>query len=71
MDVNTERKGKVERRSLQDADEGIARFIVRGGDGKVQLEAWDMERRGYVTRIAALEETTKKGSPAVEAYFLL
>jgi hypothetical protein len=59
MDVqHFERKGKVEREAyeMQMKDREIR---MKEAMAKVQLEAWDMERRGYVTRIAALEETTK------------
>lgn len=60
MDVqHFERKGKVEREAyeMQLRDRELR---TQEAQAKVQTDAWDLERKGYVARIAALEDVAKR-----------
>lgn len=63
--VHFERRGKVEREAyeMQLRDREIR---MQEAQSKVRVEAWDLERKGYVGRIAALEDITKRNAERLE-----
>lgn len=67
MDVQYyERKGKVEREAfeMQLRDRELR---AKEAHAKVQVEAWDQERRGYVSRISAMEDVIQRHAARLTA----